>query len=145
MTTINLNFAGIPDDTSGPLPEGPTVVRILEAELYPAKSADKSPSIKLKLGMADPSNTRTLNTWVSLSQKDYPRQQMKKFFESVYQVPLNSEVEIKLQELVGQTVIAIIGLDKSVDWQKKDENGNPVGEPTKRDFNKVTGWLPYVV
>lgn len=145
---LDLNFADIPEDTSGPLPIGPMVMKITEANFQPAKSSDKSPSIKLKLmphvAPGSALETKWINHWISLSPKDYPRQQMKTFFEAVFQQPLNTALQIELADLVGRTVIAELDTEDT-NWQKKDKEGNPVGEPKLRTFNKVVGFNPHVM
>lgn len=150
LSIIDLNFADVPPDTSGPFPEGPLVMRITDAVVNPAKSADKFPSIKLTLmpyvAPGDPIATKKLNTWLSTSTKDFPRQQLKQAFEAIFQAPFETQMQgFNVKQLIDRTVVAVIGIDRGVDYQPRNPDGSAKGDLVKRDFNNVKGFMPHVI
>lgn len=141
---LNLDFGDLPENSNGPLPDGPTVMKIVEVTQLPAKSADKHPSLQITLSPnvppSSPLEGKKIMTWLSFSPKDYPRQLMKAFFEAVYQVPV-ATLNIRTEDMAGRTVVAVLDHEEKKYTPKRGPNA---GKEVVGIFNNVKSFLPDV-
>lgn len=144
---LNLNFGDIPEDNYGPLAEGPTVMKIIEAYQNPPKEEGKFPTLQLVLSPnvppSSPLEGKKVYTFLSFSPKNYPRRLMKEFFEAVFQVPLEN-FQGKTEDLIGRTVIVVLGTEPNRYQAKKGPKAGEWIDAIKNVVIQPGGYQPHV-